>query len=96
MGFRFRRGIRNGPARVNIGKRGVTSVSFGRGALRTNLSRRGVSHSVGVPGSGMSYSTRPRGCCLSNTLIGLAVMLISLRGVAGIARRQLGRTLRGG
>jgi hypothetical protein len=44
----------------------------------------------------MSYSTRPRGCCLSNTLIGLAVMLIALRGVAGIARRQLGRTLRGG
>lgn len=42
--------------RLNIGKRGV-SVSAGKRGATVNLSKRGVRTTVGIPGTGISYST---------------------------------------
>ncbi|MFD1611816.1 DUF4236 domain-containing protein [Sphingomonas tabacisoli] len=57
MGFRFRRSVRLMPGvRLNFSSRGVSTSLGGRGAT-VNLSRRGTRATVGIPGSGLSYST---------------------------------------
>lgn len=57
MGFRFRRSVRLIPGvRLNFGKRG-TSVSIGGAGSTVNVSERGVRTTVGLPGTGMSYSS---------------------------------------
>lgn len=59
MGFRFRRSIRVLPGvRLNVGKRGVTSVSVGGRGMTTNINKSGSRTTVGLPGSGISYSTK--------------------------------------
>jgi hypothetical protein len=58
MGFRFRRSIKIAPGlRVNLSKAGP-SVSFGGRGLTTNVSVRGTRHTVSIPGTGVSYSTK--------------------------------------
>lgn len=58
MGFRFRRSIRLGKGlRVNLSKSGASLSVGGRGAT-VNFGRRGTRGTVGIPGSGVSYSTR--------------------------------------
>lgn len=74
MGFRFRKSVRVGGARVNIGRRGVTSVSFGKRGRSINVSRRGVRPTFGLPGTGLSYRTA-RGCCLLPVVLALCVGL---------------------
>jgi len=60
MGFRFRRSIRIAPGfRINLSKKGA-SLSVGRKGLTTNLSERGVRETIGIPGTGMSYTTSSR------------------------------------
>jgi hypothetical protein len=59
MGWRFRRSIRILPGvDINLGKKGVSSVSLGRGGwVSTNVSKEGVRNTLHVPGSGLSYQT---------------------------------------
>ncbi len=59
MGFRFRRSARLGPLRFNFAKGGLSSISVGcRGAsFNIPVSRSGGARStVGVPGTGLSWS----------------------------------------
>lgn len=56
MGFRFRRSIRILPGiRLNLSGSGVSTSIGGRGAT-INVGRRGVRGTVGLPGTGLSYS----------------------------------------
>lgn len=58
MGLRFRKSVKIIPGvRVNFSTRG-TSLSVGKRGLTTNISRRGVRSTIGIPGSGISYTTR--------------------------------------
>jgi Protein of unknown function (DUF4236) len=58
MGFRFRRSLRILPGvRVNISKRGLSSVSIGRRGLTLNVGRKGTKETIGLPGTGISYTT---------------------------------------
>lgn len=59
MGFNFRKSIKIAPGvRVNIGKKGVSSVSVGRRGASVNVGRKGARANVGIPGTGLSYSTK--------------------------------------
>lgn len=56
MGFRFRRSIRILPGiRLNIGKRGV-STSIGVRGAHITVGHGQVRETVGIPGSGLSYT----------------------------------------
>lgn len=59
MGFRFRKSFKIFPGiKLNINKNSY-GVTIGPRGLHTTLNSRGtVTHSIGVPGSGLSYSTR--------------------------------------
>jgi hypothetical protein len=58
--FRFHRSIKIMPGiRLNVGKTG-TSLSVGGRGLTTNVSHRGVRNTVGLSGSGLSYSWQRR------------------------------------
>jgi hypothetical protein len=58
VGWRFRKSVKILPGvRLNFGKGGLTSTSIGGRWLKTNVSGRGVKHTVGVPGTGVSYQT---------------------------------------
>jgi hypothetical protein len=59
MGFRFRRSTRLGPLRFNFAKGGLSSISVGgRGAsFNIPIARSGGARTtVGVPGTGVSWS----------------------------------------
>jgi hypothetical protein len=90
MGWRFRRGVRVLPGvRLNISKRGLSSVSIGRRGLTLNVSRRGMRETVGLPGTGLSYTTptqHPSTSAETEHVIGwLAVILIVLIAAAVVA-----------
>ena len=80
MGFRVRRSVKIAPGvRVNVGKRGVSSVSVGRRGRTTNINKRGTKHSIGIPGTGVSYSTKRRsgcGCSSAAVIVMLAVVAL--------------------
>ena len=58
MGFRFRRSVKIAPGiRLNLSKGGASTSLGGRGAT-VNVSKRGVRGTVGIPGTGMSYSEK--------------------------------------
>lgn len=58
MGLRVRKDVRLLPGvRLNLSKSGA-SLSLGGRGLSVNLGRDGVRTTAGVPGSGLSYSTR--------------------------------------
>lgn len=94
MGFRIRRSVKLGPTRVNIGKRGITSVSAGGRGGRVNVSKRGVRSTIRTPVKGVSYTTRTRrtGCgpCLIPVLASAVVVVVLMltlarRGGKGVA-----------
>lgn len=61
MGFRFRKSVKLLPGvRLNVGLRGASLSLGGRGAV-VNLSNRGVRATAGIPGTGLSYSTKLAG-----------------------------------
>lgn len=61
MGFRFQKRISLIPGlRLNLSKSGVSMSVGGRG-LTTNLSSSGLRTTIGIPGSGLSYRTKPFG-----------------------------------
>lgn len=54
MGFRFRRSLKLAPGvHLNIGKRGLSSLSVGPRGARMTMGKRGLSRSVGIPGTGV-------------------------------------------
>lgn len=58
MGFRFRKSIKILPGvRVNVSNKGVNSVSVGRRGAKVNIGKKGIRNTVGIPGSGLSYSS---------------------------------------
>ncbi len=58
MGFRFRKSFKIAPGvRVNVGKKGVSSLSVGRPGANINIGKRGSRANIGIPGTGLSYST---------------------------------------
>lgn len=58
MGLNFRKSIKVLPGvRVNITKKGVSSLSVGGRGARVNMSKKGTRTTVGIPGSGLSYSS---------------------------------------
>jgi hypothetical protein len=58
MGLRFRKIVRLLPGvRLNFSKSGG-SLSLGDRGLTVNLNRDGARATTGIPGSGLSYSTR--------------------------------------
>ncbi|EME8890520.1 DUF4236 domain-containing protein [Acinetobacter baumannii] len=58
MGLNFRKSIKIAPGiRVNVSKKGLSSVSVGGGGgARVNVSKKGTRTTVGIPGTGLSYS----------------------------------------
>lgn len=55
MPFRFRKSIKIAPGvRMNIGKRGVSSIGVGN----LNFGRRGVYSNISIPGTGISYRSQ--------------------------------------
>jgi hypothetical protein len=83
MPLRFRRSISFGPGlRLNLAKRGA-SLSVGRRGATVNVNRRGTRTTVGVPRTGMSYSSstaparrtrKSKEGGIGSTLVGLAVL----------------------
>lgn len=58
MGFRFRKSIKIAPGvRINISKKGLSSLSVGRPGATVNINRKGTRTTVGIPGSGLSHSS---------------------------------------
>lgn len=59
MGWRYRKSFRLTPGvRINLGKSGITSVSVGERGATVNLGTRGVTGTVSLPGTGLSYRHR--------------------------------------
>lgn len=57
MGFRFRKSIKLFPGfRINLSKKGVSSVSIGQRGATLNVGEHGSRATVGIPGTGISYS----------------------------------------
>lgn len=55
--FRFRKGVRILPGlRLNITKRGISSLSVGGKGISYNIGRKGTRATGGLPGTGLSYS----------------------------------------
>ncbi|RZG88539.1 DUF4236 domain-containing protein [Acinetobacter sp. WCHAc060033] len=58
MGFNFRKSLKIAPGvRLNITKKGISSVSLGGKGARVNLGKKGTRTTVGLPGTGLSYSS---------------------------------------
>lgn len=58
MGFRYRKSLKIAPGlKVNIGKNGFTSVSIGKKGASVNINKKGTRSTIGIPGSGLSYSS---------------------------------------
>src|SRR5260221_14361279 len=58
MGFPFRKSIKILPRiRLNVGKRGINSVSVGGRGARANIGKHGTHTTCSIPGTGISYRT---------------------------------------
>lgn len=58
MGFNFRKSFKIAPGvKLNVTKKGISSVSVGKNGARVNVSRKGTKTTVGIPGSGLSHSS---------------------------------------
>lgn len=57
MGFNFRKSFKIAPGvRLNVGKKGISSVSIGTKGARVSLGKKGARTTVSAPGTGLSYS----------------------------------------
>ena len=57
MGFRFRKSIKILPGvKINLTKNGISSASIGKSGANINIGKKGTRTTVGIPGSGLSYS----------------------------------------
>ena len=59
MGWRFRKSFKIAPGlRLNIGKKGISSLSIGPRGAHINVGKNGTSLSTGIPGTGLYNVTR--------------------------------------
>jgi len=57
MNLRFRKSIKIAPGvKVNLSKKGVSSIGIGKSGASINLNKKGIRTNVGIPGTGLSYS----------------------------------------
>lgn len=58
MGFRFRKSLKIAPGvKLNIGKKGITSVSIGKRGASVNINKKGTRSNIGIPGTGISHTS---------------------------------------
>jgi hypothetical protein len=58
MGFRFRKSAKILPGiRLNVGKKGINSVSVGGRGATTNIGKHDTHTTYSIPGTGISYRT---------------------------------------
>ncbi|OTG79756.1 hypothetical protein B9T33_11505 [Acinetobacter sp. ANC 5054] len=58
MGLNFRKSFKIAPGvKLNVGKKGISSVSVGVKGARVSLGKTGTRTTVGIPGTGLSYSS---------------------------------------
>ena len=58
VGFNFRKSFKIAPGvKLNISKKGISSISAGVKGARMNVGKRGTRTTVGLPGTGLSYSS---------------------------------------
>lgn len=62
MGFNFRKSIKIAPGvKLNIGKKGISSVSVGKQGARVTKDKNGNTKvTIGIPGTGISYTKKIR------------------------------------
>jgi hypothetical protein len=94
MGLRYRKRVTLFPGfAVNIGKSGITSASIGGRGAHYTVGRRGPRVTVGVPGTGLSYTAsthhgrRRRPAVhhsIGATLLGLFVLYVLFRVLTGL------------
>ena len=57
MGFNFRKSFKIVPGvRLNVGKKGISSVSVGPRGAKVNIGKKGTRTTVSAPSKGLSYS----------------------------------------
>lgn len=62
MAWRYRRSVKLLPGiRMNMGRKGVTSFSFGGRGMTVNVNKRGTKTTYSLPGTGLSYQTQRTG-----------------------------------
>jgi hypothetical protein len=77
--LRFRKRPRLLPGvRLNVSKSGFSSISVGVRGFTVNIGRRGTRTTVGLPGSGMSYTTRQRRYAPGSEHLWTVVLIVSL------------------
>lgn len=69
MGFRFRKSINLGPARVNLSKSGVGYSVGGKGFRVTKKATGGTRTTASIPGTGFSYVKETRKNSRSATIL---------------------------
>src|SRR5438445_8092328 len=93
MGLRYRRRVKLFPGfSLNFGRSGLTSVSAGVRGAHYTVGRRGPRATVGLPGTGLSYTVtshhrrRPaaRHGSIISGLIGLFLLYLLFRALAGV------------
>jgi Protein of unknown function (DUF4236) len=94
MGFRFRRRLTLFPGfSLNLGRSGLTSVSVGTRGAHYTVGRRGPRATVGLPGTGLSYTMAPhhrrrrraaRHGSIVGGLLALFVLYVLFRMLAGV------------
>ncbi len=58
MGFGFRKSFKIAPGvRLNVGKKGISSVSVGGKGARVSVGKKGTRTTISAPGTGLSYSS---------------------------------------
>ncbi len=59
MGLNYRKKIKIAPGvNLNLTKKGISSVSIGKRGASVNINRQGSRATFGIPGSGISYTTK--------------------------------------
>lgn len=59
MGFRFRKSFKVMPGvRVNVGKKGISSVTVGKRGASISTGKQGTHANLGIKGTGLSYRTK--------------------------------------
>jgi len=71
MGFRYRKRISlGGLGYINLSKQGLSSLSIGKPGAIINIGKKGVKGTVGLPGTGLSYSKTMHSSGRSSTPLG--------------------------